>query len=259
MQSIAHLLQGIDEGLVDCGQRPIVVYSALWPVAKKMGVPPSIISAKLIDHLLDNYASKNTIMMPTFTGGFRDGFLDLDSEPSSTGFLSEQFRTNTSAQRTCSAFFSFAVIGPDAGHLIELRPQDAWGDGSVYHWMQIRDALFLMLGTRITHSSYIHRAEWLLRDRIPFRYVKPFSGQVKLRGAVSDLEERLFVRSLSPPARNDFRVLEAPFLQAGIVRQPIPNGGLAVVGAVDMLRVTLEVMEDDVFCCLEDSSHWKLV
>ncbi len=236
--------------------RPIVVYAALWPLARALRHPGPDLTKTLLARLQELAGSHRTLMMPTFTGGFQEGFCDLDREPSRTGQLSEAFRASRGVVRTVSAFFSFAVSGPDCDELVALRPKHAWGDGSVVDWMERRDVRFLMLGTHPTHCSYLHRMEWLLHNRIRYRHVKKFAGIVRHRGKDLAIEEQLFVRSLEPNAVNDFTVLKAPLLQAGMRQILVQGASVAAMDAIPMRDTVLALMRADPFVVLRNQQDF---
>ena len=239
-------------GMIGDGPRPVVVYAALWPLAHALKLPPHQLTDMVLDMLDEVVGSGRTLAMPTFTAGYQDGLCDLDAAPSTTGVLSEAFRRRPGVRRTVSAFFPFAVRGGDADTLVGLRPVDAWGDGSAYDWMERRDAVFLMLGCHPTHCSYLHRMEWLLADRIPYRFPKAIAGRVRHEGRAFDLTETLFVRSRSPDAINDFTVLEAP-LQAGGMRTERLNGmAVSAMGAQAMRAVTERHLSADPLLVLKN-------
>lgn len=240
------------ETLVGDDDRPIVVYAALWPLARALRRPGPALTEALLDRLAAVAGPDRSLMMPTFTGGFREGLCDLDREPSRTGQLSEAFRARKGVRRTVSAFFPFAVSGPDSDELVALRPRHAWGDNSVVDWMESRNVRFLMLGTHPTHCSYLHRMEWLLHDRIAYRHVKTFTGRVWHEGKEIPLEEQLFVRSLEPNAVNDFTVLKEPLMEAGMRQILVQGASIAAMDAITMRDAVLALMQADPFLVLRN-------
>jgi len=211
--------------------QPIVVYSATWPIMREMGRTDAAAVDDILDALI-NVAGDRTLLLPTFSRGYQDGRCDLDNAPSTTGMLTEVFRKRPGGVRTLSAFFSFKVTGPDEGLLGEMLPVDAWGDGSLYEWMETRNARHILLGAHPTHSSYLHRLEWLVRDIIPYRYDKSFAGVLVRGGVERQVTERLYVRSLEPEAKNDFTVLTDTLDEAGMARLPLRGVSLAAFDTV---------------------------
>ena len=193
--------------------KPIVVYSAIWPFVHVMKDNPQEFCDKLIEILQEN---SETLFMPTFTDGFKDGICNLDTEKSTTGILTEIFRQKNDVKRTISAFFSFGVYGKDANETAALRPKEAWGGGSLYEWFEHNDAQIITIGTHPTHCSFTHRAEWLTKDIIKYRYNKEFKGQIISNKQTIDITETLLVRNLDPSPRNDWKWATNIFIKNGM-------------------------------------------
>lgn len=106
--------------------RPVVVYAAIWPLARLLGTRDRTLPDQLSSRLEAIVGDHRSLLMPTFVPGYTNGLCDLDAAPSLTGQLSEAFRRRSGVRRTVSAFFPFAVRGPDADAVIALRPQQVW-------------------------------------------------------------------------------------------------------------------------------------
>lgn len=224
------------------GDRPIVVYSALWPLERAYKTPAGDLCRLLSETLLD-VAKGRTLLLPTFTHGFGGGILDLDREPSQTGALSEHFRLLPGVRRTVSAFFSFAVHGADSAELVALRPREAWGEGSLYAWLYRQDARIVTLGVHPTHCSFTHYAEWLLRAKIRYRHPKVFSGQVVHEGRTFPLEETLLVRQAAPEPVNDFTWLLEAYHKHGmtqIIADGISFSGMDARAKIDLIAAIVD-------------------
>jgi aminoglycoside N3'-acetyltransferase len=202
-------------------------------------------------------AGKRSLLMPAFSGGYCEGICNLDNTPSSTGVISEAFRRQPGNIRTLSAFFSFSVHGPAIDEVSDLMPVDAWGDGSIYHWMELQNARFLMLGTDPTHCSYIHRMEWLLHDVISYRYVKAFDGVLRRDEKDIPYREQLFVRCLKPEAKNDFTVLKDLLDSAGMVTTTAQGVPLTLFDAQLVLRSVLPAMKHDPLLTVINKDDFK--
>jgi aminoglycoside N3'-acetyltransferase len=221
--------------------RPIVVYSGLWTMARAWRTPLQELVDGLMTRIQDA-AGDRTLLMPTFTKGYVDGFIDLDNEPGTTGVLAECMRKMPGTGRTKSAFFSFAVRGPDRDALCALQPEHAWGDGSVYAWMEERDAVCITVGVAPQIISAIHRVEWHCRDAIEYRFSKRIAGEIRHQGVRQPLEEQLFVRRLDPPVRNDFDVVLAPLGRTGLRTVDIDGVTLASVGTKAIVNTLVPIV-----------------
>lgn len=246
-------VQGLRElfrAVVPDDDRPLAVYSGLWLFSRLISAPAREIPTLCIDALCGVAGPHRTIIMPTYTSGFRDGVIDLDKEPSQTGVITETFRRRSDSHRTASAFFSFAAIGPEASDLAELRPQDAWGTGSLFEWMEERDAHVVVLGEAFHRNSFVHRAEWLAQ--VPYRYRKTFTGTMTYRGKQESLTESLFVRSLDPEVTNDWHNLDPILMKAGMVKLRLGGGHISSMPSRMIVEVMLDELDRDPFCFTHD-------
>lgn len=236
--------------------RPVVVFSSAWPFFRAIGRGTPGDVEELLDVVIDAVGQRS-LLMPAFSGGYRDGICDLDSTPSSTGVLSEAFRRREGNVRTLSAFFSFSARGPAIDEVADLMPIDAWGDGSIYHWMELQNVRFLMLGTDPTHCSYLHRIEWLLRDVIPYRYLKAFDGTLRRDGKDIQCREQLFVRCLTPEAENDFAVLKGLLDTGGMVTTTVQGVPLALYDSQQVLHSVFPAMKRDPLLTVINKDNFK--
>lgn len=235
---------------------PIVIFSSAWPFLKEMHKNDILDVENLLDILMET-AGTRSILMPSFTRGFTEGICNLDIESSSTGVLSECFRKRPGVRRTLSAFFPFAISGPDIDEVINLKPKHAWGEGSIYEWMEQRNVCFLMFGTHPTHCSYLHRLEWLAKSVINYRFDKVFSGKLIREGVSIDLEETLFVRKLDPPVVNDFTVL-MPFLESMGMKLNKPRGvSISSYHPNELLAQVLPIIRRDPFFTVKNRKDYE--
>jgi aminoglycoside 3-N-acetyltransferase len=254
--SVLKELDFVLRDLLGADTRPVVIFSAAWPFFRAMGRADAAVVQELLDVVIGAVGSR-CIMMPAFSGGYRSGVCDLDNTPGTTGVISEAFRKRPGSVRTLSAFFSFSVQGPASRDVANLMPNDAWGDGSVYHWMEQNNVRFVLLGTDPTHCSYLHRIEWLLREAISYRYVKTFEGVLRRSGHDHPCRERLFVRSLSPEAINDFSVLKDILRSAGMLRKSVQNIPISSYDAQQVLNSVLPAMKKDPLIALVNKADFQ--
>ena len=238
-------------GLLPRDSRPVVAYSGIWSLATAFeGERASLVSATRAE-LLEAVGSNRTLVMPTYTSGFKDGAIDLDRAPGMTGVLNEAIRTMPGSRRTASAFFSFTARGPAADALAALRPTDAWGDGSLFDWIEREDAHILLLGVPLPMCSFLHRVEWLAR--VPYRYLKDFVGEMVLDGRKELLRERLFVRNLDPLVENIWTGAEDLLGPHQLRRAPLGRGWVSVVGAKALLATLSPVLRRDRFAFVKNA------
>jgi aminoglycoside N3'-acetyltransferase len=247
--------------LIAVDNKPVVVFSGLWPFFKLIDAPPLEITQTFLKVLMDTVGSERGLLMPTFSGGYQDGLCDLDIDSSKNGLLSECFRKHTSVQRTLSAFFSFG-IWTENKKLLEtvthLKPEFAWGDDSLYEWMEQENVHFIMLGVHPITCSYLHRMEWLVRDKIQYRYKKKFQGTLIRNREKIVMEETLFVRSLNPEVKHDFFTIYEKLIQGGLKAIKINGVSLAHMRALDMQRAVLPLVESDPFILIKNREDFAV-
>lgn len=225
--------------------RPVLVASAIWPLARALREPPAKIAVALIDALIDHVGPAGHVVMPTLVRGYRDGFCDLDAEPATTGILAEAFRQRPDVRRSRCVFSSYAIAGPDSSEFALLQPREVWGEGSHLEWLEQHDAHCLMIGTHPTHSIYLHRMELLVADLIPYRYRKTIAGRVRHEDKFYDISETLFVRVLEPEVQQDFTTLLPALMENGMHVDKLAETPIASMSAADMRRTVVPILQRD--------------
>ena len=223
---------------------PIVMYTGLLGLANAFDCPRDRLPMHLFSIINEVIGTNRDLLMPTYTNGFlRDSILDLDATPGTTGMINEAFRKSNNAARTVSAFFSFAVRGPSSNFLTSLRPNQAWGDNSLFEWFENTDALLIMLGVPWDRCSFLHRAEWLAQ--VPYRYEKKFSGKIKINNKLEELCESLFVRSLDPLVENIWTGIDKILISHGMQSFALGRSSISVLSAKKLTRaITTELRAD---------------
>jgi len=236
--------------------RAVAVFSALWPIARVTRLPTELLCEEICAMLIDLLAHR-TLMMPTFTSGFRDGLCNLDKEPSTTGALTEHFRELDGVRRTRSAFFSFAVKGPNADELVALRPTHAWGDGSLYAWLYDNAACIVTIGVHPTHCSFSHYAEWVRREIIFYRFCKAFEGQVIHEDVRDTLCESLFVRQRDPSPINDFTWLVDDYVDHGMKVRSVDGVSVSGIGARTKADIIADHLDRDALAVIKNRQDFE--
>lgn len=239
------------EFLVPSGLRPVVVYCGLFAIGRALPGPVEQQPEAVLDCILRAVGPRRTLLMPTYTPGPRDGRIDLDTEPCISGMVNERLRRLPGTRRTASAFFSFAARGPEADQIAQLRPDDAWGEGSLFAWIQELNAQLVVLGVPWAMSSFLHRAEWL--TNVPYRYRKSFTSVCMRDGREEFLAERLFVRSLNPPAMNVWPGLDQLFEPRGLQRRVVGRSHVATISAEGLLGAVVPALQRDPYCFVQNA------
>ncbi len=250
------LLVGKIAALVGDKRRSIAVFSASWPIARALHLKPATIAEQLSFGLMERFPS-TTILMPTFTDGFDEhGVCDLGRSCSTTGIIAERFRQCDGIRRTRSAFFSFAVYGPERDALVALRPEYAWGNASLYEWMFQNDTTIVTLGLHPTHCSFSHYAEWRNRDRLPYRFNKSFVGMLRHEGREEDWQEILFVRRRDPSPINDFTVALQSYREHGMQVDDFSGVKISSIGARAKIAVLDSFLARDALSLISNKDSY---
>lgn len=236
--------------------RPVVIFSSVWPILKVMNANGPEAVESILSCILEACGNR-TVLMPTFAGGFKDGVCNLDTTKSSTGVLTELFRVRPGVKRSLSAFFPYAVLGPESEEVASLIADEAWGKGSVYEWMEIKDVNFLLLGTDPTHCSYLHRFEWVLKDKIKFRFDKSFSGTLIRDQKAIEVTEILQVRRLDPPVVNTFIHLTPHLKDAQAKFSSLQGISITSYSAQNLYRAVLPLIEADPLSIVKNRKDYE--
>lgn len=245
----------IIENFISSSDKPVVIFSGMWPFFKLINKDPKDVTESFVNTLMQVIGENRGLLMPTFSDGYSNGVCNLDEEPSKNGVLTEQFRKTNNVHRTLSAFFSFCIWSNNQNlvkKVIDLQPKYAWGDGSLYEWMELENVHFIMLGVHPITCSYLHRMEWLVADRIRYRYNKLFSGRVIRDGNFIDVEETLFVRSLNPPVVHDFYVIYENLLRGGLEVEKTHGISIAHMRAQNIKKILLPLIKEDPFVLVKN-------
>lgn len=229
--------------------KPIVIYSAIWPLVRHFKMPENEIGSNILDIILKNFQS--TIFLPTFTNGFVNGICDLDQTPSITGLLSEQFRKMDGVKRTKCPFFSFGVYGKDQKEVVDLIPTEAWGKNSLYEWFYEKDVNIVTIGTHATHCSFTHYAEYLYKDKITYREPKIFKGTLIHESKKIEMEIMHLVRSLNQNAINDFTWLLNSFLEDGMTLNKLSGISFSSMSAKTKINRIRKFLDKDINCLVK--------
>jgi aminoglycoside 3-N-acetyltransferase len=169
-------------------------------------------------------AGAAALWMPTFTYSFTQGEeYEPAATPSTVGLLTERFRLRPRARRTADPIFSAAVEGPAPEHLFAVRDQDCFGTESVFAHLAEVDALLVFFDVSFELCTFIHHVEQRLG--VPYRYIKPFAGDIVVDGARTAVEARFFVRRLDEDVVAHLTPLWDSLAAAGLARTAsIPRG-----------------------------------
>jgi aminopeptidase-like protein/aminoglycoside N3'-acetyltransferase len=242
----------ITHALAGCGVRPgdtLIVHSdvrdSLRVEGRTVADKLETISAGLRDAVADG-----TLILPTFTYSFcRGEAFDVEASPSTVGALTEWFRGRPGVRRTPDALFSVAVAGRVhpawEERLFALGDTDCFGPDSVFAYLRAVNAKIAFYGVDFESCTFVHHVEQLAR--VPYRYMKTFSGTVRAGGAETAVRAGYNVRDLAGDTENLFAPLAELLVREGLAQSVrLPDGPeLLVTDAASVEAVALRELAAD--------------
>lgn len=232
----------IERFLADGSDFGQVIFSSVAPIAAMHGARVHEEIGDLVT-LLASMSKNRNILIPAFPRPSSDKTLNLDTTPSINGVLSEGLRKLFPFNRTLSRFFPFTAIGPSKDELFTLRPKDAWGEGSLYEWIERNDLDIVTIGLPSYVCSVQHRAEYLEQNVITYRAPIERTGTVVIRNETLDVTEKLLARL--PGYEVDFRPLQPLLAEAGQVSQIIDGILVSRISAKVKLSIARSCINAD--------------
>lgn len=175
---------------------------------------------QLLDALKKAVGEEGTVLIRTFNWDFCHGVpFHYKTTPSRVGSLGNFALKRPDFKRTKHALYSWCVWGREQEFLTEIDPPDAFGDDSIFAFLEDHNANLLRIGS--THNSCLtslHRSEQ--RAKIPRRYIKSFTGQyTDSDGVCMEKAYSMFVRDLDYNIRVREEIMTANFQKKGVISQ----------------------------------------
>jgi aminoglycoside N3'-acetyltransferase len=174
----------------------VMVHSAL----QFLGLPEGGIGIyyDALCHVLDIGEGTGTLVVPTFNFGFANGrpFDQAATPAEEMGVFPEYVRQQPSVRRSPHPMQSIAATGYYAKDLCDRDTSSAFDPGSAFERMVELDFKLLLLGADVRFTSLVHYPEQ--RMKVPYRYWKEFTGQVRLIGKPPEVRTyRMFARDMT--------------------------------------------------------------
>jgi aminoglycoside 3-N-acetyltransferase len=236
--------------VIDPDDDVIVIYSAIWSFAHRLGGSSDEVTARVFDIIDSVVGKERTVLFPTFTNTFvktRSFDLSLDDSDCS-GILANYAMHSPGFRRTRQPIHSYTVRGPKADEVLARPCTTAWGDDSVIAWMGEANARFCPLGLPWHFAcSFYHRIEEVLQ--VPYRYYKRFAGTLLDNGQkIGNCAEVKYCYSLQVPPKFDHTKIAPIMDQSGFIRK---NGNplipLQSATGSDIYRVTQDFLGEDLY------------
>lgn len=220
----------------------VMVHSAL----QFLGIPEGGMSIyyDALATVLGIGSGTGTLVVPTFNFGFAHGYFfeQASTQAEEMGVFPEFVRQQPGVLRSPHPMQSIAIVGQYAADLSGRDTSSAFEPGSAFDRMLELDFKLLLLGADVRFTSMIHYAEQ--RMRVPYRYWKEFTGEVRLIGQPPQVRTyQMFARDLvidpevsSAPVQ---KVLEERGLWNSI---PLNYGKVALCRFRDFVSVAEELI-----------------
>ena len=161
----------------------VAVHSSLKSLGYVVGGAETVIKA-----LLQIIGSEGTLLMPLFNDPAP--LIDLRSQPSRLGAISETFRTYPGVIRSHNATHSVGVIGADAEYIAAGHEKATQlGIDSPFHRLAKMGGWILHLGTDFKSSSIIHVAEAIAK--VPYLNVAYPGYDIQIEYIIEDGTHRI--------------------------------------------------------------------
>ncbi len=203
------------------------VHAGLQTALQMAGDSPAAKVDTILD-ALDDAVPEGILVVPTFTYSFtREESYDVEASPSTVGVLGERFRHRDGVRRTTDPVFSAALRGtlPPAWErrLFEVHDVECFGERSIFSYLREVDAKLLFIGVGFEYCTQVHYLEQ--RMRVPYRYLKDFTGTVRMGGRTAPVNARYYARDLEGDVVNHFGPLgEALLASGGMISATLPRG-----------------------------------
>lgn len=166
------------------------------------------IGVKLVpDHLIDALKAlvgeEGTVMIRSFNWDFCHGTpFDIRTSPSRVGALGNAALKRADFRRTGHPIYSWMVWGKASEELLSNASTSAFGDGSIFDYLDIHHAKQLTLGnTSADSTTQMHHVE--AACRVFYRFDKPFTGAyTDYEGLTTQRTYSMHVRPLNLKVEN---------------------------------------------------------
>jgi len=192
---------------------------------------------------------KGLLVMPTFTYSFCEGKIyDREHSKSTTGSLTEFFRTSPGVVRTSHPIFSTALWGARA-ETVKKVGTDSFDEHSIFGRMHQEDGSIVFFGVPFW-TTFVHYIEQ--KHGIPYRFIKTFEGTIVEGGNSRKSESTYLVRPLDGSVETSLKKFEKRLQSLGLLyERPFGKNKLLRVRIDDMFREGIHLLDEDIYSLLE--------
>ena len=135
---------------------------------------------KFLENFIKIFYNKNrSIIFPSFISpNIKRDVINLDTEKSITGILSEIFRNLKNVKRTQNPYFSYSILGKEQKTFININPLYEWSSKSHLGWMEKKNVSCIILGSYPANNPLVHRVEYKNKALIKYREFKKHKNNI---------------------------------------------------------------------------------
>lgn len=207
---------------------------------------PKFLCRSLIQVLKKSIGPRGTLAMATFTYKFcKTGIFDIDNSQSEVGALGEFFRNQRGVVRSEHPIFSIAAAGPKSKLLIKTGV-DAFGDDSVFGNLRRDDALLVFFGSTFRYCTFAHYVTQM--HKVPYRFMKTFTGIIKHGHHSRKIDATYFVRPLDGTIDIDLSRLEKRLFKKKLLKKVrVGASTIECVRAQDVFNEGMKMLDKNIY------------
>ena len=233
---------------IEAGDR-IVAHTSLKSLGQVRGGASAVIAA-LVDSV--GGEDRGTLMMPCFNTPAEE--IDLRSTVCRLGAIPEAFRTSSNVIRSENSTHSVALLGIDSETIAAThRGKDPLGVDTPFHQIAELGGYVVHIGCDMSTCSLVHVAESIAG--VPYQHIGYDGYDLPVSLVVDESRRYVCVAREKPGCSRNFTVVQDELERRGLlIRGAIGNAEALRIRGLDVLRVSLDLMEQNTGALLCDSA-----
>ena len=238
------------KALVDAGVKNgdlVFVQSSMIPLLKKIDKnEQNIFLDDVCNALTDLIGNEGTICFPMFSYSFFNKTVFDPEEPPTNGMgiLSVLLWSKRKCVRSIDPLFSVGASGTLEKDLTENLPKTCFGEDSFFDRFYNLNGKLLQIGVSVDGSTSVMYFEQKLKSK--YRYLKSFSGEIKIDGELHKETWETYVRRLDGTVTVDLRNLKERIEQDGYInRANLMEGFIYCIESKQFYTVLKQYLAED--------------
>jgi len=244
VENVAQALQqaGIEKGDVVCVHSFLGAFGLLKDGAQTV-----------LDGFLSAIGETGTLIVPTYNYDFCQGTPYVhETTPSQVGQFGDFCRKQKRFKRTLHPVYSHAVTGRAAEYFLENPSTNGFGQDSLFERFHKINGRLVGFGVDFNSLTFFHYLEDRLR--VPYRFLKEFSGQVTENGETRFYTAQIYSRylELDPKPLFGLEHIQQKLLAKGVAKKStLERGEIVAVLARDCYEESVKEYREDPMCFLK--------